>query len=215
MFGLFKKKKPEPSALYDTLFGDVPLAQSQWNGASTFDEVRALLERKDKPRAQQRLQELLADARLESRQHLQAWHFLRELDVQPGAAEARQVLGVVLEVALENGNDTLAAYRDGSARLSSHSGKQLVWESRDPQVDAIVDQLLGAGQPLAENIPPWTEPRRAPPTNGSVRVSVLTPSGLHFGEGPFAALARDPLASPIITTGAKLMGALISRAGSR
>jgi hypothetical protein len=151
---------------------------------------------------------------LESRQQLQAWHFLRELGVQPGAAEAKQVLGVVLEVALEKGNDTLAAYGDYGARFSSHSGKLIAWESRDPQIDAHIDQLLNAGKRLAEKVGPWTEPRRAPPTNGNVRVNLLTPSGLHFCEGPFSALARDPMAGPVITLGAKVMGALIGRASS-
>jgi hypothetical protein len=221
MFGLFKKKKPEPpefSPLYDILFGDVPLARWQpTDGAeadgpwATFEQVRAALRAKDTRRAAQLLRGLLAETGLESRQYLQAWNVLRELEVQPSAAESKQVLGVVLEVAIENGTDTLAAYHDYSARFISHSGKLIVWESRDPQIDALIDQLLDAGQVVAENIGPWTEPRRAPPSEGQVRVNMLTPSGLHFGEGPFNALARDAMAGPIITTGAKLMGALIGR----
>jgi hypothetical protein len=222
MFGLFKKKKPERpsvSPLYDVLFGDVPL--EQWKPAegaptsgpwATFDEVRAALKGKDKQCAQQLLRQLLAETGLESRQQLQAWHFLRELGVQPEAAEAKQVLGVVLEVALENGNDTLAAYGDYGARFISQSGKLIAWESRDPQIDAHLDQLLNAGKQVVEKIGPWTEPRRAPPTNGNVRLNVLTPSGLHFGEGAFPALSRDPMGGPFITSGAKLMGALIGRA---
>lgn len=220
MFGLFKRKKPEPpvvSPTYDVLFGDVPLAR--WKPAdgsagpwAVFDEVRAALSGKDKQRAQQLLRLLLADPAVETRQHLQAWHVLRELGVQPEAADSKQVLGVVLEVALEQGNDTLAAYRDHSARFISHSGKLIVWERREPQVDAMIDQLLAAGQRIAEKIGPWTEPRCVPPSNGNVRVSLLTPSGLHFGEGQFKVLARDPMAGPVITFGAKLMGGLIGRA---
>jgi hypothetical protein len=221
MFGIFKKKKPEPpsvSPVYDVLFGDVPL--ERWKPADgssasgpweVFAEVRAALSRKDNKRAQQLLRQLLADASLESRQHLQAWHCLRELGVQPEAAEAKQVLGVVLEVAIEQGNDTLAAYADYGARVISHSGKVIVWESRDPKVDALIDQLLNAGQRVADKIGPWTEPRCAPPANGNVRLNLLTPSGLHLGKGAFKALARDPMAGPVITTGAKLMGALIGR----
>ncbi|HTU57103.1 MAG TPA: hypothetical protein VMF89_01695, partial [Polyangiales bacterium] len=173
MFELFKRKKkpkqPTVSPLYDVLFGDVPL--EDWkpaDGASAFAEVRAALESKDKSRAQHLLRQLLADASLKSRQHLQAWHILRELGVQPGAAEAKQVLGVVLEVALEQGTDTLAAYADHSARFISHSGKLIVWESRDPQIDAHIDQLLHGGQHLAERIGLWTEPRHLPPSNGNV-----------------------------------------------
>ncbi|HET8934404.1 MAG TPA: hypothetical protein VFN67_13230 [Polyangiales bacterium] len=218
MFGLFKKKKtPEPT-LYDMLFADVPL--SHWRPAdgeptagpwAAFDEVRVALEGK-KQRAEQLLRQLLADGSLESRQHLQAWHVLRELGAQPGAADAKQVLGVVLEVALEQGNDTLAAYRDCSARFMSHSGKTIVWNAREPQIDAHIEQLLNAGQRVAERIGPWTEARHPPPTNGNVRVNLLTPSGLHVAEGPFTALARSPVGGPVITLGAKLMGALIGRA---
>jgi hypothetical protein len=226
MFGLFKKKKPQPplvSPIYDVLFGDVPL--ERWKPADEgsavgpgpwqlFDEVRAALSGKDKRRAQQLLMQLLADPALETRQHLQAWNVLRELGVQPEAAEAKQVLGVVLEVALEQGqgNDTLAAYRDHRARFISHSGKLIVWDSRDPQVEAQIEQLLNAGQQVAEKIGPWTEPRCVPPSNGNVRVSLLTPSGLRCGEGPFKSLARDRMAGPVITLGAKLMGGLIGRA---
>jgi hypothetical protein len=220
MFGLFKKTPkgpPSVSPLYDTLFGDVPLhrwkptdgesASGPWK---TLDEVRAALRGKDKQRAQLLLRQL-ADTSVESRQHLQAWHFLRELGLQPEAAGVKQVWGVALEIGLENGNDTLAAYRDYSARFISQSGKLIVWESRDPQVDAHIDQLLQAGQRVAEKLGPWHEPRRAPPSNGNVRLNLLTPSGLHFGEGPFSALMRDPMAGPVIHMGAKLMGALIGR----
>ena len=222
MFGLFKRKKPGPPAvspLYDVLFGDVPL--QDWKPAdgssapgpwATFDEVRAALGSTDKQRAQQLLRQLLADSSLESRQHLQAWHFLRDLGVQPKAAEAKKVLGVVLEVALDKGNDTLAAYRDYGARFISHSGKLIVWESRDQQLDAHIDQLLNAGQRVTEKIVLWTEPRLAPPSSGNVRVNLLTPSGLHCGEGPFSVLARNPMVGPVITSGAKVMGALIGRA---
>lgn len=218
MFGLFKKKKPEPT-VYDMLFCDVAL--EHWKPAggaassgpwATFDEVRAALKRKEKPRAQQLLGELLANTGLETRQHVQAWRVLRESGVQPEAAQAKQVLGVVLEVSLEQGNDTLAAYRDYSARFMSYSGKVIVWDARDPQIDANIDQLLDAGQQVAQKIGPWIEPRHAPPTHGNVRVNLLTPSGLHVVEGPFNALARSAVGGPVITLGAKLMGALIGRA---
>ena len=223
MFGLFKKKKPAPpsiSPFYDSLFGDVPLehwkptdgAAADGGAWATFDEVRAALGAKDKARAKQLLEQLLSDTDLESRQRLQAWCILRELGVQPPAAEAARVLGVVLEVAIDKGNDALAAYADYSAKFSSHSGKLIVWQSRDPQIDSFIDQLLHAGLRIAPKIGPWNEPRREPPTSGNVRLSVLTPSGLHTGEGSFNALTRDPLGGPIISTGARLMGALIGRA---
>lgn len=222
MFRLRTKKKPEgPESfqLYDLLFGDVPL--EHWKPAhdatpetpwTTFDEVRQALSRNDKPKAEQSLRRLLETTGLESRQQLQAWHFLRELAAQPTAGEAKLVLGVVLEVALAEGLDTLAAYRDHRARFIRHSGKVVVWDVRDPQIDALIDHLLRTATDIVGAIDPWTEPRREPPTAGHVRVNLLTPSGLHFGEGPFDALSQDDMGGPIIAAGAELMSALVARA---
>jgi hypothetical protein len=44
-------------------------------------------------------------------------------------------------------------------------------------------------------------------------VSLLTPSGLHFGQGPLGALSTDPMAAPIFEAGTALMLALVERAG--
>jgi hypothetical protein len=42
---------------------------------------------------------------------------------------------------------------------------------------------------------------------------MLTPSGQHFGEGPFSTLSTDAMGGPAITAGATLMEALIEREG--
>lgn len=228
MFGLFKKKKSEPpqpqpfAEIREMLFGDVPL--ERWRPAdgaahegpwAAFDEARSALSRNDRASTEQTLRQLLSSPDLESRQRLQAWHVLRQIGVQPDAAEAKQVLGVVLEVPLDAGLDTLAAYRDYGARFISHGGKMIVWETRDPQIDACIDELLAAGQRVADVIGPWLEPRRGPPAQGDVRLNLLTPSGLHFGEGPFEVLSRDGMGGPLIAAGTRLMQALIERASNK
>ncbi len=43
-----------------------------------------------------------------------------------------------------------------------------------------------------------------------VRLNMLTPSGLHFGEGPFQVLAGDPMGGPIVAAALALMQRLIA-----
>src|SRR6267142_5896966 len=72
---------------------------------------------------------------LESRQLLQAWHFLRQAGFPPPADQAKLVLGVVAQMPVQGSHDLLAAYRDGSARYLNYSGKAVVWEDRsDAQI---------------------------------------------------------------------------------
>jgi hypothetical protein len=223
MFGLFKKpSKPDFSEIRDLLFADATIAawrakdgQSEtaepW---ASFAAARAALEIGDTEKAVSALQSIAASNAQASRQCLQAWHFLRQLGVQPAADRAKQVMGVVLEVQMRTGLDTLAAYADHTARYINHGGRLIVWEATGKDMDQRVDALLHAGQHVANAIGPWKEPRRGPPPKGHVRLSMLTPLGLHFGEGPFEILSADPMGGPVIAAGTVLMQALIERAQS-
>lgn len=154
---------------------------------------------------------LLAVARredLEARWRLQAWTALRELGEPIDDAEGKEVLGVVVDVPLEGGVDTLAAYVDGSARYINHAGGAIVWDRPDDRFDGEVGALLAAADDIVAEIGPWDGPR-PPLAAGLTRISLLTPSGLHFGEAPFDTLAEDGLAGPLIAAAAKLMGGLI------
>ena len=122
-------------------------------------------------------------------------------------------MGVVLEVHLNDGLDTLAAYSDHTARYINHGGKLIVWESPENNMNSHIDLLLDSGQRIAEVIGPWQEKRRAPPPQGHVRINMLTASGLHFGEGPLGSLSSDPMGGPAIAAGIQLMNALIEGAG--
>jgi hypothetical protein len=149
---------------------------------------------------------------LESRHYLQAWHFLRELGVQANADEAKRVYGVVVEVALESGLDIVAAYADGAARYFNYSGAAVIWERPDDSLAQSIEALLEAGRVVAAQIGPWEGQRpAAPEPPGQVRISMLTPSGLHFGQGPFETLAADPLGGPVISSATKLMMELIGK----
>ena len=207
-------------AIRDVLFGDLPF--SEWPGRSatsvdaepwlSFVQARDQLNSGDKENSKQTLQQILKMPDLESRHYLQAWHFLRELGESPSDGEAKRLYGVVVEVALdEEGLDIVAAYADHTARYFNYSGAAVVWERADESMDPAIDSLLEAGRVVAEKIGPWEEPRPPAPPNGQVRISMLAPSGLHFGQGPFDALSRDPLGGPVIAAAMQLMQSLIAK----
>jgi hypothetical protein len=199
----------------DLLFGDVPAAEWPPPGAdhaaaepwSSF--LRAQVQRgKSQAEAVLTLRGILETTGLESRHYLQAWHELRELGVAPDAALAKQVLGVVVEVPVETGLDVLAAYLDGTARYLNYSGAAVIWEHPSDTLDAEVGALLEAGHAIATRIGPWKGPRLVLPP-GQMRLSILTPSGLHFGQAPFETLSRDALGGRAIQAAMALMQRLI------
>ncbi|WP_300451815.1 hypothetical protein [Accumulibacter sp.] len=151
------------------------------------------------------LERIAATPSLESRHYLQAWHFLRLLKVKPPADKAKVVHGVVVEVGLPGGADIVAAYADGTARYLHHTGAGVFWERPDSSLDAEIQALLTAGHEVASRIGPWEQARPEAPTNGNVRLNMLTPSGLHFGYGSFEALSKDPMGKAIIDPATQLM----------
>lgn len=138
--------------------------------------------------------------KLESRHYVQAWHFLRESGVRPDASVAKDVFGVVVEVALPEGLDIVAAYADGTARYFNHSGAAVVWEAPDNSLHSQIESVLRAGKVVVDQIGPWEDPRPPAPPTGQARINMLTPSGLHFGQAPFEALAADQLGGAVIST---------------
>jgi hypothetical protein len=205
----------------DLLFGDRPAEalpegdSAQGEPWDTFIRARRLQRAGDVDGAVEAWRSIAAIPGLESRHHAQAWHFLRQAGVAPAAAEGKRVLGVVVEVGMEQGEDLVAAYADGSARYFNFSGAAVIWEHPDASLDGQVQAMVEAGQVLAGKIGPWTGPRPPPVKQGEVRVSLLTPGGLHFGQGPFDALARDQLGGPVIFRAQQLMQALIAKSEQR
>lgn len=207
----------EPNHIRDTLFGD--MTAMQWPRGESTDEPWASFVRArnatDSDVARKELESILAMPDLEPRHYLQAWSALRDLGVEPPEAEVKRVLGVVVEVALEEGLDIVGAYADRSARYFNYSGRAVIWERPDESLDPAIDDLLAAGQSVADAIGPWLDPRPPAPVTGNVRISMLTPSGIHFGEGPFEALAADELGGPPIAAAARLMAELIDMSERR
>jgi len=106
------------------------------------------------------------------------------------------------------------AYLDHTARYFNYSGAAVIWEHPDDSLDEAIDALLEAGRVVAEKIGPWEAERPPAPRPGQARINLLVPAGLHFGEGPFAALSRDPLGGPVILSATRLMMELIAKTES-
>jgi hypothetical protein len=218
MFEWLKKKAGRPSAaaqIRDTLFGDMPLADwaqhnelgSPW---SEFADVKVRLDSRDVPAATALLQQIAATPNLEPRHYLQAWHELRRLGIQPAATEARQLMGVVVELSMSDGLDILAAYADHSARYFNYSGAATIWEHPDTSLDAPIDQLFEAANKILPQVGAWEGPRPPAPPKGQARISLLTPAGLFFGQAPMQTLSTDSLAGPAMAAATHLMKALIA-----
>jgi len=215
---LGKSKEATPNPMRETLFGDYPLDQWPPDGffSETFPESAFILARSHLSSGREGdaiacWRQILQRPGLEPREYLQAWHFLRQHGQQPSTDAAKQVLGVVVEVAMPEGLDLLAAYPNHTARYYNYSGASIIWQHPDTSLDSAIDQLLSASQQVVLQLGPYEQPRPAPPPLGSVRFSFLTPSGLHFGQGPEAALAHDALGGQVLQLATVLLQALIAK----
>lgn len=213
-----KKNKNSSYAIRDTLFGDMPI--SAWNGNNSsdepwvsFQEVEKYLESDNTRMATKLLNKIIKTPNLESRHYIQAWYFLKSLGVNPPDDKAKEVFGVVIEVAMKEGVDIVAAYADQTARYFNFSGTAVIWENPDDSLKKEIKKLLDTGRNIIHNIGPWENERPGVPPEGQARVSMLTPSGLHFGQAPFNTLANDEMGGPIIKAGIDLMQALIKKSG--
>jgi hypothetical protein len=202
-------------AFYDTLFGDLPLAVWAQHGNKLEGEPWAAFARAAEARAAgqtatacRTLQEITRLEDLESRHYLQAWSGLREMNCPEGRAAEREILGVIIEAHADHGeagHDILAVYADRSALYLDHAGAVTTWPPEDSRFEDEIDAVLEAAAGILPKIGPWTEKRLPPPEKGNVRLNLLTPIGLCFGEGPFAAIARDPVGGPLVKAGSILV----------
>ncbi len=154
---------------------------------------------------------LATDTSVDARVRLLA---CRRLAQDGEAFPQKDLLGVVVEVALDAGLDTLAAYCDGGVRYINHTGAVSIFEGRNGTLDAFVDRLFAASREVVARTGPWDKPRLAPPERGRVRLSFLVTDGLHFGDGPMAQFQRDPLAGPVIAAASGLLAEVANLASS-
>jgi hypothetical protein len=131
-----------------------------------------------------------------------------------GHAIPARVYGVVVDMPVGEGLDTLAAYQDGTCRYLNHSGKVLISEARDDSVDALVHAVLDVGAAIAAQIGRWRGPR-PPLRQGLLRVSMLCAGGLFFGEGPRSGFSVDPMVGPLIAADTQLLQTLVAKAAPK
>jgi hypothetical protein len=204
------------SDIRDTLFGDMPFdawtaTPSEEEPWKSFKLAKASLDKRENSICASILQEITSRKGLESRHYLQAWMFLKPLGITPAPEIAKRVLGVVVEVGMNSGLDLLAGYEDFSARYYNYSGAAVIWEKPDTSLNEAIARLIVAAQVVANVIGPWDEPRPPQPKSGKIRINMLTPSGLHFGEAPFETLSKDRLGGPVVAAATQLMQRLIQK----
>jgi hypothetical protein len=207
---------PDPLPdIRELLFADLPplTVLEQFASAPDLHELAGAVAREDEVEAQALL-ERVQSRTTETRIHLQAWALARRIGIEPPAEDGRLARGVVIDVGLEGGLDTLAGYEDGTARYLNQAGSAIVWEARDPSIDEAINALIAAAQAVVERSGPLDGPRPAAPPAGYAAIWILTDNGIHLGAGPFQTLATDRLGGPVIASGTDLMRQLIERQAS-
>lgn len=118
---------------------------------------------------------------------------------------SKKLLGVIVEVPLQQGLDVLAAFSEGGVRYLNQSGKVAIFEGQGNPVEGLAKELVSASQPVINQIGPWEKQRLPPPKAGNVRMTFLVSDGLYFGEGPFGILQQDRMAGPVLSKATQLL----------
>lgn len=148
------------------------------------------------------LQTIVAADSADSRARALAAHLLRSRREKPSR---RCTLGTVVEVALPQGLELLAAYADGAVRYQDAAGRAQVFDVGPREVQALAHEMIAHGEAFSRRREPWTRPRLKPPRSGELRISLLASDGLRFVEGSFAALQSDPDIAAIIGRATRLL----------
>lgn len=191
---------PLPDAFVDLLFADQTLdemcatiVRPETPSGSWIDalfDARAARDAGDPGRAVALLTGAADEPGLEARSVLWLWGARRALGDAPSPDAADTVLGAVVEVALPDGPELLAAYADGSARYVNRTGAATVWDAPDassrPLTDAVLEATTAA---IGAFGPPG--PRTHEPVM-EVRLTALTPAGCRQTDCPLPPPAGDP-----------------------
>ena len=125
------------------------------------------------------LEAIAGDEKLETRLRILAFNALKKHPVK----NKREMMGLILEVGLEEGLETLAIYRDYRIRYINCSEKMLLWETRDPEIDSKIVAIFDLAAAVMPEINMINEPRTASPTREKYRLSILADDGPHYYQG--------------------------------
>lgn len=189
-----------PNAIYDLLFCDDLAAFAPKLGSMAAPWQTALFAAH--PDVAE-IEALAQDTKAESRVRALAYFWLR---THGHPVPKRVLLGVVVELPLDDGLDVLAAYADGGVRYINHAGPIAVVEPGGlPAATQTVANLMEKAKPVVETIGPSDEPRRAPPEKPNLRMTFIVSDGLYFGEGPLKVMQVDALAGPVFQEATELL----------
>ena len=123
------------------------------------------------------------------------------------------LLGMIVEIALDEGLDTLAAYADGRIRYINHAGGMSIVEDGTAAARAgrrpAAGVAVGRRQDRAVGRAIGCRLR----LTGQARLTFLVGGDIYFGQAPFEALAGDPMAGPVLNTATALLSALVALQG--
>jgi hypothetical protein len=191
--------------LYNLLFCD-SLALFRGKGEPKPEPWTTLL---SASAAESALRRIADDPAAESRVRALAFNKLRALG-KPVPAKVH--LGTIIEMPMESGLDTLAAFPDHEVRYINQSGKMAIFAPAPPALHARIDALMQVAQILVQRIGPWDKPRLPPPQRGSARLNFLVSDGLYFGQGPVEDLSRDQLGGAVLQAGGLLLQDVVNTA---
>lgn len=192
-----------PNFIYNLLFCDDRAAFGAKPGEDPTAWQRTLFA---DPANISAIETLASDISEEGRIRYLAFSRLRELGK---VVPPKTLLGVIVEVPLAGGLDTLAAFSEGGVRYINQSGKLVVIEGISSFVP-MVEVLFAHSEVVVARIGPWVKPRLSPPKQDNVRLTFLVSDGLYFGEGPMAVMQRDAMAGPIIQQATRLLQAVVA-----
>ncbi len=206
----------DPTGLRQFVFGDVAMDEWPPSGTNTVGEpwitfvrAREALRGGAEHEAASLWRQIASMSDIESRHTLQAWHFLRSVGVLPLQGFAKRVYGAVAEVSVPSGHDLLAVYADGSVRYLNSGGAAVIIDEHIASVEAPAAELLRIGQSIVNAIGPWDQPLPPLPA-GYSRLTLLTPIGPHFGQGPDAALRADPAGAAFFDAATSTLVAVVA-----
>lgn len=178
--------EPAANDIYHLLFCDDAAAFAALGQPQSAEDARATA----------------ADTAKDSRERMLACNWLR---THGYAVADKGLFGVIVEMALDDGLDTLAAYADGSVRYINHTGRMSIVEGPLPALAPAIDKLFAESRKVVASIGPWDRDRLPPPKRGQARLTLLVADGLYVGEGPRRMFERDGLAGPVLTAATKLL----------
>jgi len=184
------------------------LSTAPW---SNFVAANKALKAGDNASAISQLREITNMPGLDTRTYLQAWHTLVTLGEQPVESLRGYTQGVVIENHMKHGLDIVAAYADHTARYWNYSGTGVVWEARDPEIDKLIDNLLGVGFEISKRIGIGLRDTPLIPKPEHIHIFIMAYDGSTIGTGGYENLAKDPMGNAAITAGINLMQALIKK----